>query len=146
MDRRSIRVFFRYDDYCATSDAVVDNGLIGLFGKHGLCCTFAVIPRVTEGNYRDPQPRESFALDETRQQALAAAAGAGSVDVALHGYEHRSNGLGMPHSEFRGLGYADQSDKIRLGKAMLEQIIDKTGAELRPALEHLRPGHPEGTG
>lgn len=133
MDHRSIRVFFRYDDYCATSDAVVDNGLIELFGKHGLCCTFAVIPRVTEGNYRDPQPRESLALDDTRRQALAAAAQAGIVDVALHGYEHRSNGLGMPHSEFRGLEYAAQSDKIRRGRALLEAII------ARPVLSFVPP-------
>jgi predicted deacetylase len=133
MDRRSIRLFFRYDDYCATSDATVDNGLIQLFGKHGFCCTFAVIPRVTEGNYRDPQPRGSLALDETRQKALAAAAQAGIVDVALHGYEHRSNGLAMPHSEFRGLEYEVQSDKIRLGKAILEEII------ARPVLSFVPP-------
>ncbi|MEZ5561567.1 MAG: DUF2334 domain-containing protein [Gammaproteobacteria bacterium] len=125
MDRRSIRVFFRYDDYCATSDATVDNGLIGLFGKHGLCCTFAVIPRVTEGNYRDPQPRPGLELDASRKQALVGAVQAGAIDVALHGFEHRSNGLGMPHSEFRGTGYAEQAAKISRGKAMLEEIISR---------------------
>ena len=72
-DRHAVRVFFRYDDYSATSDPTVDNGLIGLFRKHGLCCTFAVIPRVTEGNYRDPRPRPSLELDASRRQALAAA-------------------------------------------------------------------------
>lgn len=125
MDRRSIRVFFRYDDYCATSDATVDNGLIALFGKYGLCCTFAVIPRVTEGNYRDPQPRHSLELDASRKQALADAVRGGSIDVALHGFEHRSNGRGMPHSEFRGIGYIEQSEKIKRGKAMLEEIITR---------------------
>jgi peptidoglycan/xylan/chitin deacetylase (PgdA/CDA1 family) len=133
MERRSIRVFFRYDDYCATSDATVDNGLIALFGKHGLCCTFAVIPRVTEGNYRDPQPRQSIELDAARKQALANAVRAGSIDVALHGFEHRSNGLAMPHSEFRGISYAGQSEKIKHGKAMLEEII------ARPVLSFVPP-------
>jgi predicted deacetylase len=123
MDRHRIRVFFRYDDYCATSDATVDNGLVALFGKHGLCCTFAVIPRVTEGNYRDPQPRPGLDLDSGRRQVLADAVRAGCIDVALHGFEHRSNGLGMPHSEFRGVGYAGQSAKISQGKAILEEII-----------------------
>lgn len=133
IDRRRIRVFFRYDDYCATSNATVDNGLIRLFGSHGLCCTFAVIPRVTEGNYRDPQPRPSMELDSSRKQALADAVRAGSVDVALHGFEHRSNGLGMPHSEFRGIGYAGQSAKISQGKAMLEEMI------ARPVLSFVPP-------
>ena len=133
MGHHTIRVFFRYDDYCANSDATVDNGLIELFGKHQLCCSFAVIPCVTTGNYRDPQPRESLPLDADRKQSLAAAARAGIVDVALHGYEHRSNGLGMPHSEFRGIAYAKRADKIRRGKAVLEEIIG------RPVLAFVPP-------
>jgi peptidoglycan/xylan/chitin deacetylase (PgdA/CDA1 family) len=133
MGPQSIRVFFRYDDYCATSDATVDNGLIALFGRHGLCCTFAVIPRVTEGNYRDPQPRQSHELDACRRQALADAVRTGSIDVALHGFEHRSNGRGMPHSEFRGIAHAEQAEMIRQGKAMLEDIIG------RPVLSFVPP-------
>lgn len=132
-NRHAVRVFFRYDDYSATSDPTVDNGLIGLFRKHGLCCTFAVIPRVTEGNYRDPRPRPSLELDASRRQALAAAVRDGSVDVAQHGFEHRSNGRGMPHSEFRGDSFAVQAEKIGRGKALLEEIIG------RPVLSFVPP-------
>lgn len=132
-DRQAVRVFFRYDDYSATSNPTVDNGLIGLFGKHGVCCTFAVIPRVTEGNYRDPRPRPSLDLDASRRTALAAAVQNGSVDVALHGFEHRSNGRGMPHSEFRGESFAVQAEKIGRGKALLEEVIG------RPVLSFVPP-------
>jgi len=121
----SIKVFFRYDDFSAVSDDTVDRGLVETFGRHSLSCTFAVIPRVTEGNYRDPEPRECLELPAEKQELLRNAVALGIIDVALHGLIHRSNGLGMPHSEFRGLDLAAQSNKIRDGKALLESIIGK---------------------
>lgn len=121
----SIKVFFRYDDFSAVSDEVVDRGLVEIFGRHNLSCTFAVIPRVTEGNYRDPAPRGCLELPEAKKTLLQQAAKSGVVDVALHGLIHRSNGLGTSHSEFRGLDRSTQSRKIRDGKELLDTI---TGA------------------
>src|SRR5688572_654969 len=123
MNRKNLRVFFRYDDFSATSCDVVDRGLVEVFGKHGLCCTFAVIPRVTEGEYRDATLRSSVELGAEKKELLNGAVRSKVVDVALHGLNHRSNGLGMPHSEFRGLEYSAQADKIAAGKAVLEQAV-----------------------
>lgn len=122
MPRTPVTVYFRYDDYSAASNDVVDRGLIRVFHKYGLCCTFAVIPKVTDGDYRDPTPRSSTELDATKRELLVEAVRAGCVDVALHGFEHRDNGTGMPPSEFSGLSLEEQRHKIREGKALLEDV------------------------
>jgi hypothetical protein len=67
------------------------------------------------------------------------------VDVAQHGFEHRSNGRGMPHSEFRGDSYAVQAEKIGHGKAMLEEITGRPVLSFVPPWNTYDERHPEGT-
>jgi hypothetical protein len=123
MRPRKVTVFFRYDDFSALSPFRVDSALALLFRKHRMRCSFAVIPLVTEGNYRDPSPRGWHELDRSRRTLLRTGAADSSIDVVLHGLHHRSNGLGAPHSEFRGLSFEMQLEKLQQGQRLLEEVI-----------------------
>lgn len=123
MRSRNVTIFFRYDDFSALSPFRVDSELALLFHTHRMCCSFAVIPLVTDGNYRDPTPRGWLELDGSRRTLLRAAVADGSIEVVLHGLHHRSNGLGTPHSEFRGLSVERQLEKLRQGRRLLEDVI-----------------------
>ncbi len=123
MRTRPITFAFRYDDYSATSGDAVDQAVIGAFARHGMACTFGVIPFVTTGNFRDPSPCETLPLTDQKVRLLSRAVADGAVDVALHGCIHRTVRAEPPHSEFAGESLAAQAEKIARGKAYLEQRL-----------------------
>lgn len=123
MRARPITFAFRYDDYSATSGDAVDQAVIGAFARHGMACTFGVIPSVTTGNFRDPSPCETLPLTDEKVRLLSRAVAEGAVDVALHGCIHRTVRAEPPHSEFAGESLAAQAEKIARGKAYLEQRL-----------------------
>jgi hypothetical protein len=55
-------VFFRFDDFSATSPEAVETGLVDALRANHVCATFAVIPAVTEGSYHLPGERATFPL------------------------------------------------------------------------------------
>lgn len=118
-----IRVFFRYDDFSQLSPYGVDRGVIDAFARSGFCCTFAVIPAVTAGSFRDAAAKGNHPLAGEKLAMLRQAATAGSVDVALHGLHHRTAHRRPPHSEFAGVTAAEQLARIRQGKRMLEEAL-----------------------
>ncbi len=120
---KRITVFFRYDDYSETSSAVADAGLISVLRRQAVPCTFAVIPAVTAGNFRDPDVTENRPLGAEKLGLLRSAIRDGVVDVSLHGLHHRTRFRNGPHSEFIGLDRARQADMIRQGKQALEQQL-----------------------
>jgi peptidoglycan/xylan/chitin deacetylase (PgdA/CDA1 family) len=123
MSGRKITVVFRYDDYSATSGDEVDEAVIGAFARHGMSCTFGVIPFVTTGNFRDPSPCETLPLTDEKVRLLSRAVANGTVDVALHGCIHRTVQSEPPHSEFAGESVAAQAEKIARGKVYLEERL-----------------------
>lgn len=118
-----ISVFFRYDDFSETSAAAVDNGLIEALRRQGVVCTFAVIPAVTAGNFRDPDTIENRPLRTEKLGLLRRAIRDGIVDISLHGLHHRTRFRNAPHSEFTGLDCVQQTQMIREGKKFLEQQL-----------------------
>jgi peptidoglycan/xylan/chitin deacetylase (PgdA/CDA1 family) len=119
---RPIIVAFRYDDYSTTSATALEKKIMGLFREARAAITFGVIPFVAERDGRDPSLQNLLALSPEKLSLLKTAADDGVVEVALHGYSHQSHLLNEP-SEFRGLPYNDQLEKITQGRRFLEENL-----------------------
>lgn len=120
-----ITVFFRYDDFSTVSPTHVDSGLINAFRRHGMSCTFAVIPAVTEGDYSEAGERQELPLAGEKLDLLRQAVRDGVVDLALHGWNHRSNRVSQPPnpSEFCGLSLEQQVSRLRRGASFFQQAM-----------------------
>ena len=121
--QRQITVFFRFDDFSETSPVVVEAGLVKALRNNGVCATFAVIPAVTEGSYHEPGERGTLPLGPEKVRFLRKAVDDGAVDVALHGWNHRTVATSSPHSEFVGLAARDQVAKLALGQEFLRRSV-----------------------
>jgi len=120
---KAITVVFRYDDPSAKTNTDIEGQLIAAFRQYNMCCTFAVIPFVVR-DVHDPKPQEYLPLPEERAQLFAGAAREGVLEIAQHGYSHQTNGLQAEgYSEFAGLKYEEQVQKIKKGKEFLEQKL-----------------------
>jgi len=117
---RTVTVFMRFDDYCATSPPAIEQGLVVALRRTGLRATFAVVPALTEGRYHDPGERGTLPMNEAKLAFLREAVTAGVVDAALHGWNHRTRVSAPPHREFDGLDPAVQMDVIGKGAALLQ--------------------------
>src|SRR5690554_2556209 len=121
-----VTVFFRYDDYSALSHPVVDRGLIDIFARAEVTCTFAVVPAITSvyPQVQEAAPgeaQEELLLGAERSAELRDAVQRGAVDVALHGWRHLANAHARhPNpSEFKGLSVAQQAEILRKGRDYL---------------------------
>ena len=123
-----LTVFFRYDDFSELSPRPVDCGVAEAFHRNALVCTFAVIPVVTSGSFRDPDRSDGIALSPTTASWLKTMRDVGCLEIALHGYHHRSERNSQPCSEFAGVPAEVQRHRLSSGKQMLEQI---TGQAVR---------------
>jgi peptidoglycan/xylan/chitin deacetylase (PgdA/CDA1 family) len=121
-----ISIFFRYDDYSSISPVLVDQGLVEILQRKEIKATFAVIPAVTTGEYHQPGNREELLLSGEKLDLLTKAVCSGAVDLALHGWNHRTRDNALPPepSEFAGLPLKDQVCRIKRGYDFLEK---KTG-------------------
>jgi len=112
-------VVFRYDDYSNLSSLDIEKALFADFRERGLQLTVAVIPCQafrTQGSSGWSTP---FLRDD-KVERLRDGVASGTVDVALHGLIHLPSYRGQG-SEFRGLEFTEQLDRIRKGKALLER-------------------------
>jgi hypothetical protein len=82
-----------------------------------------VIPAVTEGRYHEPGERAVVPLGDDKARFLRDAIDRGVVDVALHGWNHRTRAQRHPHSEFAGLSVAEQRERIRRGRTLLHETL-----------------------
>ena len=124
---KKIKIAFRLDDPSAISPIDIEKNLIDIFSHHELSCTFGVIPNVTLGNFRDTDPADTLTLPDEKIQIFKQAAKNNILDIALHGYEHKTIVTDCnEHSEFRGADLNSQLTKIRVGKNLLEQQIETT--------------------
>ncbi len=116
---KQVYVVFRYDDYSARSPTDLELRLIDTFRIHKAAITFAVIPFVCGGDLHDPSPQGFIPLSPLKADILRTAARDGVVEVALHGYSHQTTNANVM-SEFAGLTYSAQVDRLVKGKAFLE--------------------------
>lgn len=113
---KMVTVFFRFDDYSEASPVAVEAGLVEALRNNGVCATFAVIPAVTEGSYHVSGCRGELPLGMAKIKFLQEAIRDGAVDVALHGWNHRTVSKSTPHSEFVGVPVQDQIQRIKKGQ------------------------------
>jgi peptidoglycan/xylan/chitin deacetylase (PgdA/CDA1 family) len=121
-----VTIFFRYDDYSSLSHPTVDRGVIDIFGRHQVSCTFAVVPAITalypavEGSNQDELP-----LSQEKNAELREAVRAGTVDLALHGWRHLANQFTChpDPSEFRGLSVEEQAKILQRGRDFLADAV-----------------------
>lgn len=113
-----IHVGLRYDDFSADSPASIEARILEICARHRVPITFGVIPEVEapgpDGAYvRRPLPESKF---DVLREGLKS----GILDIALHGFTHRSYRTDCK-TEFAGLGREEQEARIKRGKAILEE-------------------------
>jgi peptidoglycan/xylan/chitin deacetylase (PgdA/CDA1 family) len=120
-----IKIFLRYDDYSSGSPMEIDLGLINVMRRNQIRCTYAVIPSVTTGNCERPGKGRELMLTREKIEVLKQAVRDGAVELALHGWNHRTNKRSLPPnlSEFKGLSLKDQIGIIGRGYHFLEQEL-----------------------
>ena len=152
MRARRVHVILRNDDPGALSDAEYEARWMSLFARHGVPHVAAVVPHVVDDPHDERCERyhllhENAAMVDLLRRQHAA----GMLEIAQHGYTHRTNltrpsaasarGGGPPfkgiagpwlpmqpahadgYSEFAGLPYPEQHDRIVRGKAYLEDLL-----------------------
>ena len=122
VEKKKINVVFRYDDYSARSSTDIELKLIDVCRKNEVAMTFGVIPFVCAHSVHDPFPQDVVPLTSTKRDILRTALKDGILDVALHGYSHQTiNAKQM--TEFSGLEYNNQVERLAKGKKFLEAMI-----------------------
>ena len=109
---QKIQVFFRYDDFSATSNTMLDSMVFSIFEKAGVQLAVGIIPFAGEAML--PVPDE-------KSELLRGFVDAGVVLPALHGYDHVFFEQGR--GEFAGRSYEDQYRRIKAGKIFLEESL-----------------------
>lgn len=127
------RYLLRLDDACATMDRARWDRVERLFDELGLKPLVAVVP-----DNRDPElakaPTDPAFWDRVRRWRDK------GWTVAMHGYQHllRPTTAKMilpfyPHSEFAGLGFEEQADKLRASWAIFDAQGVHPGVWIAPA-------------
>jgi hypothetical protein len=122
--QKQVTVVLRYDDFSAKSDTRLEARLVEAFHERKLKCTFGVVPFICAGDLSDSRPQELLSLPPEKVELLRDAIETGIVEPALHGFSHQTNGMKTLHSEFSGLEYAQQFERIKRGKDFLERQLD----------------------
>lgn len=120
------KVFVRLDDVCPQMDWERMNAVESVLDRHGVRPILAVIPECRDARISMGPARRDFWPWVRRKQS-------GGWHIALHGFEHlyvNENAGILPFhskSEFAGLPYVEQKEKIRRGIDVLRREgIDPT--------------------
>lgn len=122
-EEKRITVVFRFDDFSETSNTEIEVKLIKALKDRNICCTFGIIPYVCTHARGDAQGGGVLPLSVRKAGILRDAIEAGAVEAALHGYCHQATTQTWPRTEFAGLPYDEQLDKISKGKEVLEETV-----------------------
>lgn len=101
----------RFDDICPTMNWTAWEGIEAHLVRHNVRPILAVVPQNRDPKLMIDPPREDFWEAVRRWQAMG-------WTIALHGYQHvyvnKNPGLMRltPQSEFAGLSYTEQRDKL----------------------------------
>lgn len=124
MKQQTIKIAFRLDDPSSISDIEIEKNILALLKKHNMKCTFGIIPFVTKGDQHNTTESDNFPLSQEKTQLFNQAIDDGVLDIALHGFEHKTNSINrIGFSEFKGLSINEQFHKIKLGKEYLERLF-----------------------
>jgi predicted deacetylase len=113
---------FRYDDYAASLGAAsaerdaIERRFLAAFVEAGIPLTVGVVPNWEGKRLLDD--------DRGKLAALRELVAGGRVEPALHGLTHRATTPeGVRRSEFAGLPPEQQAERLRTGKALLEDWL-----------------------
>jgi hypothetical protein len=120
--QKPVYIVFRYDDYSARSDTEMEIKLFAAFHEAGAPLTVGVIPFISSGVSYDPAPQEGIPLPTDKRELLKPWVQNGTVEVALHGYSHQT-AQAEYLSEFAGLDYESQLERLSKGKVYLEELV-----------------------
>jgi hypothetical protein len=120
---KHINIVFRFDDFSAISSTEFELKIIESFRKCSATLTIGVIPFECAINQLDLTPQDIVPLTTIKADVLKNAISDGSVDVALHGYSHQTIST-VKRTEFSGLDYQSQLDRLEKGKKFLEDMLD----------------------
>lgn len=123
--RKKIHIVFRMDDYSAVSNIELECKLIEIFAQKEIEVTFGVVPFVCDGDEKNSSRQNSIPLTKEKTDILVKAIKIGVVYPALHGFSHQTNNS-IDYSEFKGLAYDEQLNRLIQGKKFLEKLLDKT--------------------
>jgi hypothetical protein len=112
-------VGLRYDDCAATSPESLEVRVLAACARAGVPVTFGVVPEIGLGDSHDPASTGNLPLPQSRKDMLDSARRRGILEIALHGYAHRTAKAGT-RSEFAGVPAARQLEILSRGKAELE--------------------------
>ncbi|MEI8121171.1 MAG: DUF2334 domain-containing protein [bacterium] len=124
---RVITVVFRMDDYSEAISSNMESVVLSGFRQYRLPVVFGVIPYLPGKGILADQPNHDQPLSVTTADRLRPALDAGLLEIAQHGYSHRSiiqGGL-AGNSEFSGLPPDVQRTKISKGKTLLEELFGR---------------------
>lgn len=124
VETTQVIVIFRFDDYSSRSSTDMEVKLIDAFVKYNVPCTFGVIPYVYAGNNLDSRTQDILPLSPVKADILKDAIKSGILEVALHGYSHQTIRKIDGYTEFSGLDYISQVERIAKGKNLLEKMLD----------------------
>jgi len=123
IEKKQINVIFRYDDYSAKSSTDMELRIIDAFRKNKASLTIGVIPFVSIGSLHDPSQHNVVPLTSLKGDILKTGFEDGILDISLHGYSHGTINVEQM-TEFSGLAYNRQAERIAKGKKLLEGMID----------------------
>ncbi len=126
-EKRQINIIFRYDDYSARSTTESERKIIEIFQSNNVSLTFGVIPFVCEDSVHDTKPQVLVPLTDEKIKILNSGFRNGILDIGLHGYSHQRVNNARK-TEFSGIDYKTQVEKIAIGKEFLERVA---GAPVR---------------
>lgn len=122
-----ITVVLRMDDYSDAMSTNLETAIVSGIERYRLPVVFAAIPYLPEKGRLSNQPDLDRPLSRARVEGLRPVIDAGLLEIAQHGYSHRSNAAGglSGDSEFSGLPPEDQRARILKGKARLEELLGR---------------------
>lgn len=115
---KQCKIYIRFDDICPTMDWKLWEKAMRVLQENKLKALLGVIPDCKDPELMIDEPRADYwdYLKELQQQGFV---------LAMHGYQHRfvrrADGIVSRNkiSEFAGLSYEEQFEKIRQGKDIL---------------------------
>lgn len=119
---QNVRILFRYDDYGIENDKV-SLGVFRLFREYEMPLLVGVIPAIKGvNNFR---LNNSVTNDKSKKSILNEMLQDSNFVIGMHGYDHRNNSKSALSSEFTGLSYNEQKEKIERSQKMIMQKFGK---------------------
>jgi predicted deacetylase len=126
------KYILRFDDFCPAMNWVVWEQIESILNKHNIKPIIAVVPDNRDPKLNVAPPREDFWEKVRAWQAAG-------WTIAIHGYQHvystQNSGLTKinKYSEFAGLSYEEQRDKLEKGLAIFAKNNVRADAWIAPA-------------